>query len=330
MPKRGAPSPKARLPQALLRDRVREFCRPLPKALSGDENAVHDLRIAARRLRVAIRVLAPKPAGKRARRAMATLQLVTRLAGMSRDLDVAVELWGRRKGAAPGTPAGERRLRASLRSSRVRARARMADALLDSDLARLRKTLRLLVVRGGTNRAEALDRISQMGREAGTEIQAGFATAGDRFDATTLHVIRRRCRRLRYAAEIACALRGKASEVPGLFKSLQEMLGALHDRHVLGMWLAARGLSARRGGHVELAAAAEAEARWAKAEAREQHREVLEKKPQALAAQALAALDRLADAGSDRAKPAQLRSRATGARRKPVRAAAKATRGKLR
>jgi CHAD domain-containing protein len=205
---------------------------------------------------------------------------------------------------------------------------RMADALLDSDLARLRKTLRLLVARGGTNRAEALQRISEMAREAGTEIQAGFATTGDRFDATTLHVIRRRCRRLRYAAEIACALRGEASEVPGLFKSLQEMLGALHDRHVLGMWLAARGLSARRGGHIELAAAAEAEARWAKGQAREQHREVLEKKPQALAARALAALARLAAARSSPAKPARLRSRATGTGRRPGRAAANATRGR--
>ena len=326
MSKRGTPPPKARSPQALLRDRVREFCRPLPKALAGDEDAVHDLRIAARRLRVAIRALPRKPQGRRAKESVAALQVVTRLAGMSRDLDVAVELWAKRGGEAPGTPAGERRLRASLRAGRIRARVHMADALLDSDLARLRRTLRQLVTRGAADRAEILRRIAETGDSTGTEIRNGFAAIGDTYDPAVLHLLRRRCRRLRYAAEIACALHGEDSEVPGLFKRLQEMLGALHDRHVLGVWLVARGISARRRGHVELADAADAEARWAENQAREHHRKALEKKPQTLAARALGAFSRLvADRVAQAGPPPPAPSTTPGIRRR--RQGVRATRG---
>ena len=53
-------APKPAVPGAgrLLTRRMRELFRVYPKALVGDVEAVHDLRVAARRLRVALVLLA--------------------------------------------------------------------------------------------------------------------------------------------------------------------------------------------------------------------------------------------------------------------------------
>ena len=54
---RNAP-PEART-AALLRDRVSRVFRELPGALAGEEEAVHQVRVTGRRLRVALPLLAP-------------------------------------------------------------------------------------------------------------------------------------------------------------------------------------------------------------------------------------------------------------------------------
>src|SRR5690348_4527798 len=77
---------------ALLRARIREVFRHLPPALGGDPEAIHQMRVAGRRLRVALPLLARKPEGKRVRRALTLLKQMTQTAGASRDVDVMIEL----------------------------------------------------------------------------------------------------------------------------------------------------------------------------------------------------------------------------------------------
>ncbi|HEY7513832.1 MAG TPA: CHAD domain-containing protein, partial [Vicinamibacteria bacterium] len=62
----------------LLKERIRSVFRHLPKGLAGEEEAVHQLRVSGRRLRVALPLLARKPRGRRVKRALAILRDLTR------------------------------------------------------------------------------------------------------------------------------------------------------------------------------------------------------------------------------------------------------------
>src|SRR5262249_59904130 len=125
-----------------------------------------------------------------------------------------------------------------LRDARYRSRHRMAEALLDVDIARLRRDLRTILDCGTADILSALDRIEAMRDTLGGSILAGLERAQTSFEPETLHRVRRQARRLRYAAEVNDVLRGRSSEAPGLLKDVQERIGALHDNHVLAAWLA--------------------------------------------------------------------------------------------
>jgi CHAD domain-containing protein len=133
----------------LLRQRVQAVFRHLPGALAGNEERLHQMRIAARRLRVALPLLSRRADGRRVRRALRTLRDLTRTPGPSRDLDVMCSLAEDRwKNAGPLTPEG-RLLRRRLLAARGRSRRQMAEALLDLEIARLRRDLRATLRRGG-------------------------------------------------------------------------------------------------------------------------------------------------------------------------------------
>ena len=95
----------------LLRQRIRAVFKQLPKGLAGDEEAIHQMRVAGRRLRAALPLLARRPGGKRVKRALRVLRELTRAAGQSRDLDVSLELLQEHllapKDPAPMGPGGE-------------------------------------------------------------------------------------------------------------------------------------------------------------------------------------------------------------------------------
>src|SRR6185369_11563102 len=107
---------------------------------------LHQMRVGGRRLRVALPLLVLKPEGHRVRRSLRLLREVTRTGGLSRDLDVSVALFESELAKGPPS-AQERILRRRLRAARTRGHARMAEALLDLEIARLRRDLRVLARR---------------------------------------------------------------------------------------------------------------------------------------------------------------------------------------
>jgi CHAD domain-containing protein len=218
----------------LLQQRIKALFRRLPKALAGGEEDLHQMRVAARRLRVALPLLTRKPDGRRVRRSLRLLRDVTRTAGVSRDLDVGVSLLEAQLASSGLTP--ERRiLRRRLVAARGRARTRMAEGLLDLEIARLRRDLRVL-----TRRADGFFAVQRRLREArdteGAAALAVVAALGDRFDPVELHRLRRLVRRLRYAAEVSGALKGQTAAGATELRALQDELGALHDTYVLCEW----------------------------------------------------------------------------------------------
>jgi len=287
------PKPPADRASPLLRERVRTVFKRLPKGLAGDEEAVHEMRVAGRRLRVAVPLLAKRPDGKRVKRAVRVLRELTRAAGASRDLDVSLDLLNAYLGGQGALSAEVIALRRRLRAARTRSRARMAEALMDLEIARLRRDLRKVLERRADGLFTILGRIRATRDQEGQALLAGFEGLGDRYDPVALHALRRQARRLRYTAEIHDTLmRDEASNAPRLFKALQEQIGALHDVHVLAGWLQSQGRAAAERGQTALAEAASALQAAFEERARELHRELLATGPTEIASRALAALGR--------------------------------------
>lgn len=272
----------------LLQQRIKAVFRRLPKALAGGEEDLHQMRVAGRRLRVALPLLVLKPEGHRGRRSLRLLRGLTRTGGISRDLDVSVALFEADLAKAPPS-AEDRVLRRRLRAARTRGHARMAEALLDLEIARLRRDLRVLA-RHGDGVFAVLRRIRELRDEKGAETLALIAALDDRFDAGELHRLRRQVRRLRYAAELSGAVKGQAAAAAADFRSLQDELGALHDTYVLSEWFRRQAESCRMRGDNAVGQAATAwHERFLEA-SRAHHQAFLALLPADVVARALAAM----------------------------------------
>ena len=272
---------------ALLRERARTLFRHLPRALGGKAEDVHQMRIAGRRLRLALPTLGRKPDGRRLRRARRGLAELVKAAGVSRDLDVGVELLEKRRGQEDAAVAA---LRARLRGARTRGRTRMAESLLDLDISGLRRDLRRILARGGEGLFVVFARLrDQRDREAAALLQ-GLAALAERYEPDSLHRLRIRTRRLRYLAELSAALKDQPSEAPALFKELQERLGRIQDTHVLAEWLARQYETNTRRGRAELAQTARRLENELREDSRRAHGELLAHGPGTLVQQALDAM----------------------------------------
>lgn len=284
------PTPDVATP--LLRERIRSLFLEVPQGLAGNEESIHQMRVAGRRLRVAIPILAQQPEGKRARRALKVLRQLTRAAGASRDLDVIVGLLDAELRAA-GTLSDEGRvLERRLQAARRRGKTRMADALMDLEIAQLRRDLRRLVRRRAEDLFTGLSRLHQQRDLGGRELVDGFTALAETFDPERLHELRKRARRLRYAAEVSVVLRGKPSEAPDVFRDLQGDLGEIHDLHVLATWLKAQATAAERRGEAAQATEATRLSLVFESKARERHQALLTSNPIATVERGLDAMGR--------------------------------------
>jgi CHAD domain-containing protein len=289
VPTQKAPSAPDRS-SPLLKHRIRAVFKHLPKGLAGGEESIHQMRVAGRRLRVALPLLARKPEGRRVRKALGVVRDLTRTAGGSRDLDVGLLLFEERLQAIPKPGPEQLLLRRRLRGARTRGRARMAEALMDLEIAGLRRHLRRIVSRGAEDVFTVLARLRELRDREGAALLAGFSELGERLDSEALHLLRRRARRLRYSAEVRDLLRGEESGAPALWKELQDQIGGLHDRYVFCGWLRDQEKAAVARGQTALAKAARAERRFFVEETGRLHRALLESRPAEVVGHALDAM----------------------------------------
>jgi len=276
----------------LLEDRVKRVFRELPGAVAGQEEPVHQVRVAGRRLRVALPLLARKGGGRAVRKALGVLRKLTRAVGEGRDMDVILGLLEDRLATFRAPSAEQRALLSRLRTARSRSRAQVAEDVLDLDIDGLRRNLRLLLRRGAADSTTILARARALREEEGAELLRGFSQVGERYRPEALHALRRRIRRLRYAAEVEDVVRGEESRAPALWKRLQDGIGVLHDHHVLAGWFEEQAHLAEARDNDLLARAARRERRAFIGLGRLLHRALLETKPSDLALRALQAMAR--------------------------------------
>lgn len=269
----------------------------LPRTLVGDQEAVHQMRVAGRRLRVTLPILARKPAGRRVKRALVVLRELAQAAGRGRELDVSMELLEARLRALGTSSPEQGLLRGRLARALRRSRRRMADAMLDTEIARLRRDLRSVLEAGAADELTILRRLRETRDTLGGAIGKLLGGLANRFDPEALHRLRRQARRLRYAAEVNDLVVGQDSDAPAALKDLQECLGAIHDNHVVGDWLSKVAARAKARGQAALAAEADALAEWFDEQSRRHHRALLERGPVQVVARALEPMGRVARSG---------------------------------
>lgn len=206
-------------------------------AASGEDmDAVHDMRVASRRLRAALAIFRPMYEPRQWRRFNRMARTVTRSLGAVRDADVFVDEFAAMAAVARTTD--ERVALACVIGHRLGQRSR--------DLEAMRATLGTLALadrRAGflsfVRAADAgaymplHDLAEEVVRERLATVYSHLPAALEPGAGETQHAMRISVKRLRYAVEtLRPCFSGKADRLLGVLKQLQDVLGEMHDRDV--------------------------------------------------------------------------------------------------
>jgi CHAD domain-containing protein len=230
--------------EAPFRKRLDAFIKGAKSIHKGDIEALHDTRVASRRLRELIPLLAldHDTSGTLCRQ----LGKVTRRLGKVRELDVLVLAIAElsRDGGYSSTVL--KQLSENVETERAVVRERLAAKLSPETLKRIAANLRRAakclesddrkmhprIVRGPRQPwLLALD--ARVARRA-TDLRSALDAAGAVYVPERLHEVRIALKKLRYAAELVAEARPqRATAAIGTLRTAQDLLGRLHDRHVL-------------------------------------------------------------------------------------------------
>ena len=210
--------------------------------IGEDPEALHDMRVAVRRLRAAVRIFAAGFPVRAEHGLRGELRWLGRLLGGVRDLDVQLEhLAAFAAQAPPNVRAGLLGFDDYLVAERSRRRAPML-AGLDSPryfrlLVRLEEFAAGRARRG--KRSVAQTPVAVIGRRAIKKALRDLLKRGDKIGAAPtpedLHVLRIRAKRLRYLFEFLIDVVGKeGGRFVKRLTRLQDLLGTYHDAVVAG------------------------------------------------------------------------------------------------
>jgi CHAD domain-containing protein len=207
----------------------------LPAARAGDSTAIHQARVASRRLREVLAAVRRMYPGDAASRAGRDVRRVTRALGEVRELDVSLRLFDELLVAHPIDAAAQMAVRRSLTAARSAANRDARTALSPSKVTRLREGLATLgEAVGQTPPRDMRDAVGARVAHRGARLLEALHRAGAIYVPARLHAVRIAVKQLRYALEVS----GDATSArvaPRLreLKAVQELLGRAHDLHVL-------------------------------------------------------------------------------------------------
>ncbi len=229
-----------------------------------NDAAVHDMRVALRRLRTALRDLAGVIDDRRVRRIRRDLRRLARRLGEVRDPDVALESLAvlEIEASDEAVCAGIREIADDIKAIRERAHGRFRAALASINLDELQERLREQT--SAAVRQPGLfgpSGISTLGRSAIDKRLVELHSLGPAiYDPTNgphLHELRIAVKRLRYTIELfAGGFNGEFDETLRELAKMQTLLGDVHDCEVWTASLAARIAAGKRGPPPDTKAAA--------------------------------------------------------------------------
>ena len=227
---------RAPLPARLLQQRLLALLEALPAATSGDVTSVHRARVASRRLREVLPVLAEAADAQDLDRAGKDVRRITRALGPIRELDVAL---GHLQEVGPRSGASVRALafvRDHLMAERRAHRRAMLEVITPSAAARLRGRLASPEERPAArpDHDAELEAARRRAARRAMALRAEIRKAGGLYEPERLHRVRVAAKKVRYALEVDRELsRSRAMARIDRIKQLQDDLGEIHDFEIL-------------------------------------------------------------------------------------------------
>ncbi|HLG59679.1 MAG TPA: CHAD domain-containing protein [Vicinamibacterales bacterium] len=223
--------------ELLIRQRLSALSRTLPGARKGDAHAVHQARVATRRLREALPLVVRGRSGKTLAR---KVRRVTRALGPVRELDVALlnleQL--RSSGDVPDTAIA--RLRLVITEERQRLSTEMVRRIGQWSVEKVQKKALAAVQRDvpvtgrRTRDPRRITAAQARAARRAVALQAAIENAASIYLPDRLHEVRIAVKKLRYALEVARDLSGSRATVRILtLKRAQDLLGRMHDLEML-------------------------------------------------------------------------------------------------
>src|SRR6266545_2718271 len=223
--------------ELLIRQRLTAVTRGLPGTRTGDVSSLHQTRVATRRLREALPLVA---SGSRGRKLEKTVRRLTRMLGPVRELDVALQTLDEFEGLDDVPRAAITKLRQVVSEERRLLHGEMCRRLGKIDLEKLRThavtaARKAKAPRGGglvdPARVTAAD---QRSARRAIGLRAAIENASSIYLPDRLHEVRIGVKKLRYGMEIARELRrSHATARIRTLKEAQDLLGRMHDLEVL-------------------------------------------------------------------------------------------------
>jgi triphosphatase len=202
---------------------------------SGDDpEDVHQMRVATRRLRAALRLFQPvlPPTAPDLRRELAW---IADILGEARDLDVQIDSLARAAGDLQAEPEAFRPVLCLFQARQSAARERLRSALSTERFATLVVELRALVAQPPRDVADdGLALADQLVRETHRKLRKAGEQLHPSASPTAMHRARIRAKRFRYALECLAPLYGRpAQRLIRRAARLQDVLGSAQDAAVL-------------------------------------------------------------------------------------------------
>jgi CHAD domain-containing protein len=224
--------------ELLIRQRLGALTRMLPGARAGDVTAIHQARVATRRLREALPLIARGSSGRKVARVVRRL---TRALGPVRELDVALLTLAELSGSRDVPRSGVSALQQVIRQERSRLHADMRRTVDRCDLQKLSEKLLIAAKKHDESAprpraADSKQLIAARARAArrAERLSGSIENAAAIYLPDRLHEVRIAVKKLRYAMEIVRELSGSRATVRIMtLKRAQDLLGRIHDLEVL-------------------------------------------------------------------------------------------------
>jgi CHAD domain-containing protein len=244
-------SPTAGHRELLIRQRIQTLSRALPGAREGSVTSVHQARVATRRLREALPLVA---SGNVRRKLQRRVRRLTRALGVVRELDVVLLLLEEFANSGYASAASVQCLWRAIGDERQRVHADLLRSVERINVDKLaRRAIAAAQARDaepratGERAAHARAAIDSRTALRAERLRAAIESAAGMYLPDRLHEVRIAIKKLRYALEIGVELqaarpgrtaaarartRAAAAAIRAL-KRTQELLGRLHDLEVL-------------------------------------------------------------------------------------------------
>lgn len=220
--------------ELLILQRMNALTGALPGALQGNPLLVHQARVASRRLREALPLVA---SGARGRKLKRSARRLTRALGPVRELDVALEMLERMTTGAEAPRGAIARLRQVVREERQRMHNELRSGMNRVDMEKLRRRAASAAAKAAEGSRRDPKRVAEAQLRAArraVRLRAAIECAAGLYLPDRLHQVRIAVKKLRYAMEVSRDLSGsRALARITTLKEAQDLLGHMHDHEVL-------------------------------------------------------------------------------------------------